>query len=67
MYQQLWKMDLESLKTLYIQESQSLAEALLQGAEWSQLAEKRKQITQISIIIERKAAGIQHPAENTGR
>lgn len=67
MLQELWKMDLEALKTLYIQENTTLTEALLDGATWQEVADKRKMISQLSLIIERKSAGLDHPAENKNR
>jgi hypothetical protein len=68
MYQELWSQDLDSLKQMYASESKKLVEALLQGADWEEVEDKRKLVTQLSVVIDRKKEGINfNPAENSIR
>ncbi len=53
----LWKQDISTLKALYIQESQNLNQQLLSGADWSALEEKRKLVSTLAKVIDRKANG----------
>ncbi len=68
MDQDLWRLDLEALKIMYVQQSGRLATLLLEGVDWEELNEQRAIVTELSIIIERKSQeAIDHPAENALR
>lgn len=68
MNQELWSQDLDSLNQMFVNESNSLKEALLQGAAWEEVEDKRKLLTQLSLVIDRKKEGINYnPAENNTR
>jgi hypothetical protein len=68
MNQELWNRDLDSLKQMYVSESKALTEALLQGADWKDVEDKRRLLTQLSLVIDRKKEGINYnPAENNNR
>ncbi len=68
MYQELWSHDLDSLKKMFVSESRELTEALLQGADWEEVEDKRRLVTQLSLVIDRKSEGINfNPAENSIR
>ena len=59
-----WSQDLDSLKALHATCSKELEAALLEGMDWKQLEEKRRLVTQLSIVIDRRTKGIpQNPAE----
>lgn len=65
---ELWSQDLDSLKQMYVSESKLLTEALLHGADWKELESKRKLLSQLSLVIDRKKEGINYnPAENNTR
>jgi hypothetical protein len=65
MENELWSLDLDSLKKMYAKESKKLADALLEGSDWDGLNEQRLLVTRLSIIIERKSSGVvDNPAEN---
>jgi hypothetical protein len=68
MNQELWTRDLDSLNQMYQAESKAMTEALLQGADWCEVEDRRKLLVQLSLIIDRKKEGIQYnPAENSTR
>ena len=68
MNNELWSQDLDSLNQMLVNETRSLTEALLQGAHWEAVEDKRKLITQLSLVIDRKKEGINYnPAENNTR
>jgi hypothetical protein len=49
--------ELENLINFYHLEEASLKQALLEGASWKELQDKRKKVTQLAIAIHQK-----HPA-----
>lgn len=62
---ELWSLDLDSLKSMYATQTEKLAKALLEGSDWDALNEQRILVTQLSIVIERKSSGVvDNPAEN---
>lgn len=47
------RLDLHTLKAMYEQEVNDLNANLLAGADWKEVAEKRKKIVEISIALDR--------------
>jgi len=60
--------DLATLRQLYEEEKEALSQSLLQGLSWEQLADQRRNVTDLSIAIHRKLSGgedlpeTKHPA-----
>lgn len=53
-----WTQDLDELKALYATHVKEFESSLLAGAEWTELAEKRRLITELSIVIDRRVKGL---------
>jgi hypothetical protein len=60
--EELWKMDPEILQSLFDQHQRDLNTALLEGAEWKDVQEKRKLVTELSIVLFHRTVS-SNPAE----
>ena len=58
MKEHLWNKDIEELKALYVQHSQNLNHAILQGVDWGSLEEQRKLVSELSKVIDMKREGM---------
>lgn len=47
-------LEVEQLRALYHQKNKELADALLSGAEWDELKDKRQEVTDLSIALHKK-------------
>ena len=57
-------MDVDTIRSLYEQESSNLKAALLQGISWNDLKDQRQKVTELSIILHKKTHGTTaNPAE----
>jgi hypothetical protein len=62
-----WRsLDAEALRSLYQQKQQEFTVALLNGADWKEVQEQRKLVTELSIALY-KRVNEQNPAENNTR
>jgi hypothetical protein len=65
--EQEWRsLDAEALRSLYQQKQQEFTTALLNGADWKEVQEQRKLVTELSIALY-KRVNEQNPAENNTR
>lgn len=60
------RIDNQTLRALYDRHLQELSEALLAGAEWKDVQDKRKLLIEISKLLH-SSRGTQNPAENVNR
>lgn len=67
MEKEVWNLDLKSLKELHDQKQQDFTAALLSGADWKDLQEERKQVTELSIALYRRMQSEENPAEHLTR
>lgn len=69
MKKDLWHLDLERLKTLYLEEEKQLEHKLLSGASWEEVGEERRRIGELYTIIYKKSNPnhFGNPAENASR
>ena len=51
---ELEKLEIAELKTLYLSESERLNRALLDGIEWEHLADQRKYLITIGVVLDSK-------------
>jgi len=58
--------DLNTLKALYEKEQEKLTAALLSGAEWKEVQDQRKNVTELSILLYRRTQS-ENPAEYYSR
>ena len=58
-------LDAEALKARYEDEQQQLTNALLRGAAWEEVKEKRDAVTELSILLYQRIS--RHPAAYGGR
>lgn len=61
------ELDLDTLKTMYEQESSNLKAALLQGTSWNDLKDQRLKVTELSIALHKKIHATGNPAESADR
>ncbi|RYF83719.1 MAG: hypothetical protein EON98_10045 [Chitinophagaceae bacterium] len=60
--EELWKLDTDALKLMYDQHQKELKEALLEGTDWKEVQDKRKLVTELSIILYHRTIST-NPAE----
>lgn len=61
------ELDVDTLQTLYEQETGNLKSALLNGTPWEELREQRQKVTELSIALHKKIHTSTNPAESTDR
>jgi len=60
--EELWKLDTDALRSLHEQQQRELTAALLQGADWKDVQDKRRAVTELSIILYHRTTST-NPAE----
>lgn len=53
-----WTQDLDSVKALYAAHVKEFEDSLLAGVEWKELEAKRRLITELSIVIDRRMKSV---------
>jgi len=67
MESELRNLDSATLKTLYDKHLQELSDALLSGAEWKDVQDKRKLLIELSKLLHTSTSGTSNPAETATR
>lgn len=65
MTNEFYTLELDTLKQLFIDQNQLLTNALLDGAAWDELAQRRKIVTQLTQIIDQRLGNIQKQARTS--